>query len=249
MSLRFDHIYTMDINHKFMKKLEQAGFTLAKHTVEHPGKHFCRFIMIKKIGADGKQYLEFVHIGKGGVDWGKAGLSLASDSSLKKVDSKLKNKGLTTKFLHKNYDWKKDSVSQLPGWNFVTFPNHKSEIYTWITEYERSPQRKPTKIPKHKNRVEYFVGLNAELSASDIKFFTTLFGRPKNGVFAMNYGFEMRFIKSKKSRIKDVVFEVSDLKKYIQTFKWDELTVYGEKPAVRIKNDNKNMWSVLLRQK
>lgn len=249
MIINFDHIYTMDHNHKFMKKLEMAGFTLAKHMVEHPGKHMCRFIMISEKPA--RQYMEFVHVGKGGVNYGNPGLSLGTETSLEKFNQVLKRKGLKTSFSHKNYDWKKDSESRLPGWNFITFPNHKTNVFTWLTEYEFSAKRKKNQkpVPKHKNMVKSFVGISAELIAADIKLFQKMFGSPKHNVFELKRGFEIQFAKAKKSKILDVIFEVPDLKKYITKFKWDELTISDGAPAVRIKNDTKNMWSVVIRQK
>ena len=247
MSIRFDHIYTMDKGHKFMKKLEKAGFTLAKMVVEHPGKHICRFIYIKKLGLTGKQYMEFVHVGKGGIDYGNPGLSLASDLPLLNFDKKLKSQGIKTDFSHKNYEWKKDSVSKLPGWNFVSFPKHKSKIFTWITEYEYSAKRhKKRPFLKNKNGINEVVGITTTLSSADIKLFSKLFGKPKNGMFLVK-GFEVHFIKAKESTILDLIFEVKDLKKYINKFEWDELTTSHGRPAVRIKNNTKNMWNVVIR--
>lgn len=194
--------------------------------------------------------MEFVHVGKGGVKVTKPGLSLGSKSSLEKFNKTLMSKGLKTNFIHKNYEWKKDSTSRLPGWNFITFPKHKSDIYTWLTEYEASSKRKNKKqLPKHKNNIQRFVGLTAELGLQDLKLLTTMFGLPKHNVFKLKDGFEIHFTKAKKSRILDVIFEVPDLKKYITKFKWDELTVSHGAPGVRINNNTKNMWNVIIRQK
>ena len=61
MNFRFDHIYSADKNFKFRKKLGQAGFYLDERVVEHPGKSFCRLIMLPLVN-NKKQYLEFIHM-------------------------------------------------------------------------------------------------------------------------------------------------------------------------------------------
>jgi hypothetical protein len=58
----YDHAYTLDKGHKFLRELEKLGFTLNEQTVEHPGKAFCRFIMFSDPKRNQRQYLEFVDV-------------------------------------------------------------------------------------------------------------------------------------------------------------------------------------------
>ena len=246
MKIRFDHIYTVDYKFTFFKKLKKVGFILEDKMVEHPGKHFCRFIRINKFNKTGKQYLEFVHIGKNGASWNKPGLSLAADKSLKQLHLKLKNKKVKSEFTHKNYDWKINSVDRLPGWNLLTFPKHQSQIYFWLTEYEPSKNRKKYIVPKHKNGVNSVWGIIADLSSADIKLFTRLIGKSKNNIFQLSCGFKINFKLAKVSRINTLVLNTKALSKANRTFKFDDLTIFDGRPALHIKNPTKGMWDLLV---
>ena len=61
-SVVYDHAYTLDDNHKFLKELGQLGFKIDEMIVEHPGKAICRFLKFQNSKKNQKQYLEFVSV-------------------------------------------------------------------------------------------------------------------------------------------------------------------------------------------
>ncbi len=204
MKLRFDHSYCLDKNHTFRSKLGKAGFFLKDRMVEHPGKMFCRFIAFPQTSIAGYQYLEFVHIGKGGSKETNPGFSLGALGSLEKFNSKLEKHGLKTTFTHKNYAWKENSVDLLPGWNFVEFKS-KSNIYTWLTEYELIKGRpRRLKAKPHPNGAYKIVGFDFTLSPHDFKFFSQVLGSPKEQIFTLAGGVKIHFPQEKSRKIEGV---------------------------------------------
>ncbi|RYZ79509.1 MAG: hypothetical protein EOP04_27600, partial [Proteobacteria bacterium] len=229
MKFRFDHLYTMDKNFVFRKKLKKAGFHLNDYFVEHPGKAFCRFVYIPTPAKAGRiKYLEFIHIGKGGEHRGIAGISFSSLTSLDQVAEDKKMKKLGLEFTHKNYAWKENSQERLPGWNFIRFPKHKSKIYTWLTEYEMFGIKKLKKRPEivHANKVSRLVSIECDFSPKDEALYESLLGRPQNSQFHFECGTPLNFKRASKSQVKSVIFATSDLKSMIKKIEWDELTVY-----------------------
>lgn len=251
MKLSFDHCYTNDSNHQFLKKLQKAGFKLDERMVEHPGKAFCRFIALPETPNRGRQYLEFVHVGKGGdLSNPTPGISLRGTQPLEPFCKKLISKKIKARFAHKNYDWKKNSKDRLPGWNLILF-KLRSGIFTWITEYEKSKKRKlkSTKNLKHPNGVYAIQEIDVNLSSKDLQFYTKLLGKPKIDKFHLKCGTTLKFTKSiGRSQIKSILLLTNDLKKLVQKFQWDELTIYDGRPGVVIKSLDK-MWDVIIIQK
>ncbi len=145
--LYFDHCFTLDQNHRLLKKLERLGFTLRPTATEHPGGHVCRFIMFK--GKVRNQYLEFVHTRPGGDAYSHPGISFGYKGPLESYFKRIK-KTLPSEFVHRNYDWKADSKTRLPGWNFLTFKHLGFRtLLPWLTEYEllsaNAPPTGPTR--------------------------------------------------------------------------------------------------------
>ncbi|MBC7371189.1 MAG: hypothetical protein H7326_06470 [Bdellovibrionaceae bacterium] len=220
------------------------------HTVEHPGKAFCKFIYIGIANDKRLQYLEFIHVGRGGVWKDLAGISYRAASSLQKMSATNPFQKLKAVFRHKNYDWKNNSVDRLPGWNFVNFPKHNSNIYTWLTEYEDAPRlRRIKKLEyRHPNRVFKVVAIESSLNEKDKKLYSALFGHAKNNMQSLLCKTIFSALPAKKSKLESIVLATKDLKSLIKKFEWDELTVYEGQPAVRIKNPNAGMWDVLIVQ-
>jgi hypothetical protein len=166
----FDHANNMALTLDAFRALGERGFTLADMMVEHPGRQECYFIHFSGRGRGqsdllGRQYLEYVHVadkaatiqlareeckdfdtqfpnGMSDDDFYTTGLSLSCSSRLADVFSEKKSlvEKAGLEFSHKNYDWKNDSESLLPGWNFVTFPDASTGgMVFWITEYEPNP--------------------------------------------------------------------------------------------------------------
>lgn len=248
MKVQFDHSYTADKNFQFRKKLGKAGFFIGSHTVEHPGNVLCKFIVIAGQGQDRPQYLEFIHFAKGGLETKTPGLSLGALQALEPFAQKLNRKKLKTRFTHRNYDWKTDSKNRLPGWNFIHFPEHKSHVNTWLTEYEPTKKRKKAHktFLENPNQVYKVVSLELSLTTKDIRFFEKLCGKPKGHEFILSCGTLLRYTKSNKTRLQAIVLATRNIKKLVKKFEWDELVTHQGRPGVVIKNPNKNMWDVVI---
>lgn len=178
-NLFFDHCFTADPGHRFLRKLERLGFTLRSSTVEHPGKHFCRFIGFNSPASPRNfTYLEFIHVGRGGVPVRNPGLSLSTARDLEQFHRSLKRSRLRASFRHKNYDWKKDDRSRQPGWNFVSFQGLGfTTLFPWLTEYEPHPERPRRMSPiRHANGVSRIVAAEISVNAAGRKFFGALLG-------------------------------------------------------------------------
>lgn len=243
----FDHTFTEDQNHKLLKRMERFGFTLDPQKVEHPGKAHCRFIKI------GGKYLEFVHIGKGGVEMKKPGLSFGAKNLLgykQKLDRK---KLVQIDYLHKNYNWKENSTDNLPGWNFLSFKKTGVQtIYPWFTEYEQHPARnkKSRKVsPKHKNKVEKIHGAEIDLNAKGEELFSLIIGKKLKDKVELPDGFMLYFNCGKRtSRYKNVILQSSSLASTQKFMSKEKLTTFGTQEAICIKNPhlNSRMWDILI---
>jgi len=248
MKTRFDHSNTFDRNFAFMRKLEKAGFILGSNEVEHPGKHFCRFIYFPQ-DKKHRTYLEFIHVGKNGEKIDTTGLSFASVDALKKIYKNLVSKKIECKLSHKNYDWKNNNIDRLPGWNFIEFPKKMKSLEFWGTEYEKNPfKKRPTVFKIHLNGVSKILSLEMALSPKDLPLFESIFKKEKDGALSFFNGVSIHYKLAKKTHIQSIVLGTKNLKKMVKEFEWDELISYRGVPAVKILNPNENMWDILVVQ-
>lgn len=242
----FDHSYTEDMGHKFLKALGKAGFVLAENQVEHPGKQFCRFIMFRH--GPGRNYLEFVHVGKGGERVDKPGVSLHYAGPLKKYfESIKKRKGLKAKYIHKNYEWKRDSKSALPGWNFVTFsrPAFKN-IYPWFTEYELRPGKKRVLPQPHPNTAQYVAGIELEVRDTDRSKLGEIFGKDLRRGNASIGDFQLYLNPGDSTRISALVIKCKNLNLFMRKAKIGTKVLWNGQNAVLIKNPARGtMWNIV----
>lgn len=182
----FDHCYQKISSSEEYFNLKSHGFEVSDRFVEHEGQQICRFIKFPKrdqsSSSTAYQYIEFAEILdvaalKKNYDAGTSsdllwepGLSLGFNGGLKdffQTQSELMQK-LDAELTHKNYVWKEDSTSNLPGWNFLTFKKPVFDgIYIWGTEYEKIPGKGPATPPEiHPNTVDHFHGFvwNADIT-------------------------------------------------------------------------------------
>ena len=245
-SINFDHSYTEDMGHKFLKVLGKAGFVLAENEVEHPGKQFCRFIMFKH-GA-GRNYLEFVHVGKGGERVDKPGVSLHYGGQLKEYFKSIKKqRGLKAQYIHKNYEWKKDSKSALPGWNFVTFsqPVFKN-IYPWFTEYEPRPGKKRASPKAHPNTAQFISGMELIVRGSDRLKLEKIFGKAFHGNGVSLGDFHLYINSGNSTRISALVIKCKDLNRFARVAKIGAKVIWQGRNAVLINNPDRGMWNIVV---
>lgn len=242
----FDHSYTKDPGHKFFDLLGRCGFALSENKIEHPGKHFCRFILFRP-GRAGRAYLEFVHVGKGGWRLDRPGVSLRYEGPLKEYFSAIKRqKGVKAKYGHKNYKWKEDSKSKLPGWNFVTFQRPKfKNLFPWFTEYEPNPYKKRTTPPLHPNTARYICGMELVVRAADRPKLEKIFGKKFAGTEISLGGIKLFVEAGKSTRVSALVVRFKSLKTFLRHAKQGAGTVWRGRNAVRIKNPAMGMWDIL----
>lgn len=136
----FDHTYVQSMSTDAWDHLRERGFRFSDKTVEHPGSMLCRFLHIgrKESAWVPPRYLEFCEV----RDLEALRDMLRARGELEQVfrakASSFDDYGIV--YGHKNYRWKEDSDSRLPGWNFVNF---KRDLVTglgiWVTEYEADP--------------------------------------------------------------------------------------------------------------
>lgn len=241
--LYFDHCFTLDPNYKMMKRLEKCGFVLEKQTVEHPGKIFSRFIMLGAPNSvRGKHYLEFIHVKSGGEKMSWPGISFGFEKDLAKFHRQIQKRMPKAKFFHKNYDWKKDSESRLPGWNFIDFQKLKfTGFFPFMTEYEPHKKRKKTPPPKHANGVTAVHALIFDVNPEGKKFVKALMGKQKK----MSCDTALILNPAKRTRLRQVVLRCKNLPKFIATYKVDKEIEWHNRPAALIRNPTK-MWDVII---
>ncbi len=242
----FDHTFTEDPKHKFLKSLEKNGFILHDKTMEHPGKSICRFIQI------GRKYLEFAHIGKGGISYNKPGISFGAKDLFKYQKKVEKKSSYQIDTIHKNYNWKENSTDRLPGWNFLHFNNLRIQtFYPWFTEYEDAPGRENIfkKNLEHPNGVNEIHGARFDLNKNGEKFFEAIFGSKLKPIVKLPCGFTFYFTFGKKTTLHRATILKS--KSLIQTKKFMPKaidTTFQDKDALLIRNPSSNarMWDIVI---
>jgi hypothetical protein len=242
--LYFDHTFTTDQNHKFLKKLEKHGFTLETKMTEHPDAK-CRFIKFNNF-----QYLEFASV----LDTTKfesAGMSFGYAGKLKNFNQTLLKKGLHTKFTHRNYDWAINSKDYLPGWNFVSFQKLGFKtIYPWITEYELRPEMKerPKHIADHPNGVNHIVGHEFQINSKGREFFEALLARKIKDNYEFKDGVIFYFEEGRKNLHKNVVLKSDNFKLAAKFFKPKQIVDWKGREAIHIENPsgNERMWGIYI---
>lgn len=247
--INLDHCYLEDKGFKLFKKLGKSGFNLEPMLVEHPGKAFCKFIAVQS-GSDRENfYLEFIHVGKGGVEESVPGLSFSYKSDLKIFSQKV-SKVTKIKFIHKNYDWKNNSIDYLPGWNMLTFKNKPlKNIYTWFTEFEFNKNRKILKKPKpHPNSVYSIHGVQLTLTEKSKMELEKILFKKLNRKNKLSDGSYLYIEIGKKDKLESVVLNCKSLKKFKLFFKKPELIFFQNKEAVLIRNFSriKCMWNIVI---
>ncbi len=242
----FDHGYTNDPGFRFFKKLGRCGFVLSDHRVEHPGKHFCRFIMLPR-GRVGRHYLEFVNVGRNGDPIDKPGISLCYEGKLAGHFARIKDlKGVKAKYGHKNYKWKEGSKSRLPGWNFVTFrrPSFKN-LFPWFTEYEPNPYTKALPIPEHPNTAYGIYGMELAVREADRKKLERIFGRKIPDGESELGGIRLFIERGRATRVISLALKCRKLKTFLRCAKLGTGACWRGRAAGIIKNPKVGMWDVV----
>lgn len=247
----YDHAYTSDKNHRFLKELEKLGFRLEKNTVEHPGKAFCRFICFTGLKGERLQYLEFVDVRSRKMQQRRTypGLSFRYLKDLKAYYEKLKRKqSLRPEFEHKNYEWKTNSKDHLPGWNFMTF-KHKPmrSIFPWFTEYESKSKRagkgkSPLTKVVHPNGAFEIAAVEISATPKALKFFSAILGTKIDRDVPLANGVKVCFERSSQTRLRRILIRVKSLKKFENFLGRSTLKIEKTSRGYLIKNPQKSSW-------
>lgn len=228
------------------------GFRLEPGHVEHPGKAICTFIAFESKNKREKFYLEFVHIGKGGMPESVPGLSYIYKTNLEGFSTALgKRLGKTNKvnFGHKNYDWINNSVDRLPGWNFLSFKKKPiKNIFTWFTEYEpdKNKYKKNLKPKPHPNTVYSVHGIKLVLTAKSISNLEKVLGKKLKAVNKMSDDSILYIEKGKKDFFSSIILNCKSLKKAKSKIKKFEETEFLKSEALRIRNLEEGMWDLII---
>ncbi len=247
-TLAFDHAYCADPGYSFMRRLEKLGFLRDAIQVEHPGRQFCRFITFRGDQTFPLRYLEFIHLAKGGQKVECSGLSLSATSPLVKFQKRLQKQKIKSQLSHKNYAWKKDAVSRLPGWNFITFKDSMKGIFLWLTEYEDSPERRRRrKIPRrHPNGVTGIVGLELSLNLSGRNFLGEVLGwKDFSKIFTLACGTRLYASRGRSNRLTALVLSTSRLESLGARAR-SPIEVWRGSEAVRLRNPDPLGWDLLV---
>ena len=176
----------------------------------------------------------------------KPGLSLRCKGELKAYSAAIgRNKLINAKYGHKNYRWKEDSKSRLPGWNFVTFrrPTFKN-IFAWFTEYEPNPYKKPVKNPRHPNTAYGIYGLDLLVRAADRTRLESIFGK-KLPDGEVSVGRIRLFVESgRATRLRSLVLKCKSLNKFLSHAGARAGTLWRGRKAAVIKNPDPAMWDI-----
>jgi hypothetical protein len=172
---------------------------------------------------------------------------LGYEKSLEKFYNQLKkDKKLSVEFFHKNYEWKKDSKSRLPGWNFLSFKKIGiRSFHPWMTEYEPYSKRKIRKKPNHPNGVQGIKGFVFSVNHDGEKFFSTLLGKKLSKSIFLSCGTEVFFEKGKNNRFEKVILQAKSIKKVLREFDPDDEIEFHGKTSALIKNPSRG-WDIVI---
>lgn len=189
----FDHCYQkLDTSEQYFA-LADRGFSLVSDMTEHSGRQLCRFLRFEPRNpaiVSRAQYLEFIELadfealratypkGTADVVLREPGFSLAARFRLEEVyrSNLAAFERFQPRYSHKNYAWKQDDRSELPGWNFLEFSKPIiNGMNVWCTEYEPNPDRAtPQKVEPHANSANEIRGFIWNLSSKDAAAFALL---------------------------------------------------------------------------
>jgi hypothetical protein len=248
--ITFDHAYTADPNHKFLKSLERMGFAIRPGLVEHPGGSICRFIGFRPSPDSAWQYLEFIDRRGTKGQYRRPGLSLTAGGNLRQLFKKFNAQGaLSTCWEHRNYNWKTDPKSNLPGWNFITFKKLGfSTFYPWFTEYDRRPGQKKISKIRHPNGITKIRGFELFLNKSGKKVMSVMLQRDLLQKQNLSNEICLWVEDSASNRLSTIVLEAKSLVKCKKFLKSAKETVWKGQRALKLENPSGNnlMWDIVV---
>ena len=235
----FDHCYSLDEGHKFLKILEELGFVADHRVTEHPGV-LCKFIFFKN-----NRYIEFVHKLSNTDTFTPSGFSFGYSKSLELFKEELEsNTSIKTDLTHKNYDWKNNDSDHLPGWDYLNFKNNVfPQLHLWFTQYGPRPESK-FDIPEHPNGATEIYGHIFVVNKEGRDFFSIIFNQIIKDKVILNDGTVLHFKEGNKNHHLAVLINSNgDLSKYVSA----NNHLMGD--SLCIKNPSVGMWDIVLTNK
>ena len=281
--LRFslDHVVNKGETDPEFFKLQDLGFTLFDRFVDHPGPVRCRFINLNS-GINGvRRFIEFCHI----TDKEKFMANLAAEGKVYpdaiapsvavQINGQLERyynaiepnfRDNDIKFQHRNYNWKEDNVSRLPGWNHVWFDKPLSKNFPifmsereptekWLKKKTSFYRKKRSPFLTHKNSVNGLIGIVlADMESQKLESF--LHSERKDNRISLHDGSYFWFeagarpelrtlLQKKKFPIKAVVLSADSLETFRKIAKPDHETDFFGEDAALIKLPD-SMWDIIV---
>lgn len=241
MKPEFNHCYTPDPGHRFHSRLGKLGFTLDPKTIEHPGDHACRFVMLSSRDRRLRLYLEFVSAPP--RDSKRPGLSFSVKGRLESYFKAMRaDRTLRPRFEHRNYEWKtRGTKKHLPGWNFLNFKRQAPFAHVWFTEYESNPDRakrlkSARRRLRHPNGALSIVGLEFDATTAGRRYLEAVLRRKLGPVTRLACGTDLFLRPARRTAFRRVVIAARNLAAFRRKAKTAVPTTHEGRPALLIKN-------------
>lgn len=248
----FNHCYTPDPSHRFHSRLGTMGFNADSKTVEHPGDHSCRFIMLTSRDRRLRLYLEFVSAPP--RDSKRPGVSFSVNGSLEGYFKAMRgDRLLRPHFKHRNYEWKtRGTKEHLPGWNFLSFKRRPAFAEVWFTEYEDWPERaKPRSasnpLLRHANGALCIVALEFDANPAGRRYLEAALRRTLGRVTRLACGTDLVLHPARRTAFRRVVIKARSLAAFRRKAKTAAPTTHEGRPALLIENPA-GFWDIVVVQ-
>lgn len=237
----FNHCYTPDPGHRFHSRLGRLGFTLNPNTVEHPGDHSCRFVMLASRDRRLRLYLEFVSAPP--RDSKQPGVSFSVRGSLEEYSKAMRgDRFLRPRFEHRNYEWKtRGTKERLPGWNFLNFKRRAPFAEVWFTEYENTPDRakrlkSAKRLMRHPNGALSIAALEFDAAPAGRRYLEAALRRKLGPVTRLACGTDLVLRPARRTAFRRIVVAAHSLAAFRRKAKTALPTTHEGRPALLIKN-------------
>lgn len=250
MKAEFNHCFTPDRGHRFHAALGRMGFTLHPTTVEHPGDHSCRFIMLPARDGKTRLYLEFVSAPP--KDSRRPGVSFSVRGDLEAFFKAMRwDPYLRPRFRHRNYDWKaRGRKVRRPGWNFLSFRRRSPFAEVWFTEYEDSPgraerQRTDRRLMRHPNGALGIVALEFDANPAGRRYLEAALRRRLDGTTRLACGTDLVLRPARRTAFRRVVLEARSLALFRRKSNAATTALHAGRPALHLKNPA-GFWDIVV---
>lgn len=228
----------------------KLGFNADPKTVEHPGNHSCRFIMLTSRDRRLRLYLEFVSAPP--RDSRRPGVSFSVKGSLEAYFKAMRgDRLLRPHFKHRNYEWKtRGTKEHLPGWNFLSFKRRPPFAEVWFTEYEDYPERAKLRkaaapLLRHSNGALSIVALEFDADPVGRRYLEAALRQKLGPVTRLACGTDFVLRPARRTVFRRVVIKARSLAAFRRKAKTAVPTVHEGRPALLLKNPA-GFWDIVV---